>query len=204
MFDHRISALLFSLTIAACASRPPDVNTGDRGDGARASMTGALLGSGRVGTEDCGVQEQAQVAFMDADVFDDNLAWYSRRGHAPITLTGFGSRAPEEVPPRVMRWLWELKQHGGEVRTTTEYPDGAPRAFGLGWILQIASLGAGEVAAAYREARKFGGLYHYDAEVVAVEKAVDGEPLRALKEIRLVCRKRQDPVPVATPLPGSE
>lgn len=190
-------------TLAACASRPPDVNTGDRGDGARARMTGALLETGRVGVEDCGAQDQAQVAFMDGEVFDDNLSWYTRRGHAPLTVTGFDQRPPEQVPPRLMRWLWELKEHGGEVRTTTEYEGAAPRAFGLGWVLQIVSFAGGEVAAAYQEARKFGGLYHYDAEVVALQKTVAGEPVRLLKEVRLVCRPRMNPAPVpVTPEPS--
>jgi hypothetical protein len=176
--------LVLSVGLAACSSRPPDMASGDRGEGATAALQDWAQPIGHIGLDDCGANKDAKIAFMDSDLFDDNITWLSRRGYGPITVIGFDNRRPEDIPPRLMRWMWELKQHGGNVSTKTEYEGFAQRNFIIGWVLDI-------VAGSVQTAQKYGGLYNYDAEVVAVQKIVDDQPVRTLKEVRLICRKER-------------
>ena len=186
--------LLVTLLVSACASRPPDFQSGDRGDGPAAAMQGLAQPIGYIGLDNCGSNKDAKIAYMDSDLFDDNIAWLSRRGYGPINIIGFDNRRADDIPPRLMRWLWELKQHGGTVATKTEYEGLAQRNFIIGWVLDI-------VAGSVENAQKYGGLYHYDAEVVAVQKIVDDQPVRTLKEVHLLCRKDLLPAGSAQPSP---
>jgi hypothetical protein len=198
MKNISVTLLALCVALSACSSRPPDMATGDRGDGSKAALEDWAQPIGHIGLDDCGTNKDAKIAFMDSELFDDNITWLSRRGYGPITVIGFDNRRPEDIPPRLMRWMWELKQHGGNVITKTEYEGFAQRNFIIGWVLDI-------VAGSVQTAQKFGGLYNYDAEVVAVQKIVDDQPVRTLKEVRLICRKeRPQPKIGAAPMPNSE
>lgn len=190
MRAHRVAVLAALAALAVgCASRPSDLNTGDRGEGAGASLSGALQPLGRMGTEECGKDVESRVNFTDSELLDENLAYMTRRGHAPVIVGGLGDRKTDELPPRLQRWLWEVKAHGGTVTTKTEFEGVAQRNFVVGWLIDI-------VAAAIATTSDFGGLYHYDAEVIAVERMSGEDRIRRLKEVRFVCRVEK-PKPAA-------
>ena len=179
------------LLLAACASEPPNLNTGDRGSGVSASMAGALQGTGAMGTDPCGTKTEIALAFSDTEAFDENVMSFTRRGHAPVTLKGFYDIDPDQMPQRVKRWLWELKEHGGAVETQTIQEGPPTRNLIIGWLFDA-------VAGAVSIARQYGGLYTYDAKVVVVERTeADGTTSRRLREIQLVCRNKKVEAPAA-------
>jgi hypothetical protein len=185
------------LLLAACAGKPANLTTGEPEAGMTSTLAGATKGAGRIGVSDCGKRGAVTLPFTDSELFDQNMVFHTREGYNPIVINDFGNRRPEDVPPRLMSWLYQLKQREGKVETKTEIESNGTRNLLVGWLLEI-------VMNVAKEARNYGGLYNYNAELVARQIDIAGSaPVRTLKRVQFNCRPAAGTAPAA-PATGAQ
>ncbi|MGE0315331.1 MAG: hypothetical protein AB7P21_27260 [Lautropia sp.] len=98
-----VTSLAVLLLVCACAAgpRPPD---GEAATGAVASSSGAPV----------------NLSFFDSRIFDDELSRAMKAQASEIVVDVPVGFSLNEIPPRVDRWLYSVKDAGGEVSAEPE------------------------------------------------------------------------------------
>ena len=106
--------LIFSIAIAGfgCAGG----GAGPEGTGTTSAQSGNS------------VQGPVQLAFFDSRIFDDELQKSMQSESPEITVKAPGSFSLNNIPERVDRWLYSVKESGGKV---VAKPENVPRTRGI-------------------------------------------------------------------------